>query len=44
LRNAALSVLNLFLPGSLTAARDYCAAHPLFAFGLIGRSVSDWFT
>lgn len=44
LRNAALSVLNLFHPPGLTAARDYCAAHPLYAVGLISRSVSDWFT
>ncbi len=44
LRNAALSVLKLFHPGSLTAARDYCAAQPLYACGLLYRSVSDWFT
>jgi Transposase DDE domain len=44
LRNAALSALNVFHPGSLTAARDYCAAQPLYAFGLLARPVSDWFT
>ncbi len=44
IRNAALSVLNLFLPGSLSAARDYCSAQPLYALGLLCRSVSDWFT
>lgn len=44
LRNAVLSVLHLFHPGSLKAAREYCAAHPLYALGLLSRSVSDWFT
>ena len=44
LRNAALSVLNLFHPGSLCAARDYCSAQPVYALGLLFRSVSDWFT
>ncbi len=44
IRKAALSVLNLFHPGSLSAARDYCSAQPLYALGLLARSVSDWFT
>jgi hypothetical protein len=44
LRNAALSALNLFHPGSLSAARTYCSAQPLYALGLFSRSVSDWFT
>jgi hypothetical protein len=43
-RNAALSLLHLFHPGSLSAARDYCSANPLYALGLLFRSVSAWFT
>ncbi len=44
IRHAALSVLNLFHPGSLSAARAYCSAQPVSPLGLLARSLSAWFT
>lgn len=43
LRNIALSVLHVFGHPSIQAGREYCAVHPIYAFGLLFRSVYDWF-
>lgn len=43
LRNTALSVIRVFGHPSIQAGREYCAAHPVYAFGLLFRSVYDWF-
>jgi len=43
LRNIALSALRVFGHPSIQAGREYCAAHPAYALGLLSRSVYDWF-